>query len=89
MGGVWGALMTGVFCTKTINDAGADGLLYGNPAQMIPQITGIIIGIIVAVVMTTIIIKVLGCFMQVRASASEEAQGLDLIDHGERAYNKL
>lgn len=56
---------------------------------MIPQITGIIIGIIVAVVMTTIIIKVLGCFMQVRASASEEAQGLDLIDHGERAYNKL
>ena len=89
MGGVWGALMTGVFCTKTINDAGADGLLYGNPAQMIPQITGIVTGIIVAVVMTTLIIKVLGCFMKVRASASEEAQGLDLIDHGERAYNKL
>ena len=89
MGGVWGALMTGIFCTKTINDAGADGLLYGNPAQLIPQMTGIVTGIIVAIVMTTVIIKVVGCFMKVRASASEEAQGLDLIDHGERAYNKL
>ena len=89
MGGVWGALMTGIFCTKTINDAGADGLLYGNPGQLIPQVTGIVTGIIVAVVMTTLIIKVLGIFMKVRATASEEAQGLDLIDHGERAYNKL
>ncbi len=89
MGGVWGALMTGIFCTKAINDAGADGLLYGNPGQLIPQMTGIVTGIIVAVVMTTLIIKVLGSFMKVRATASEEAQGLDLIDHGERAYNKL
>ena len=89
MGGVWGALMTGIFCTKAINDAGADGLLYGNPGQLIPQMTGIVTGIIVAVVMTTLIIKVLGIFMKVRATASEEAQGLDLIDHGERAYNKL
>lgn len=89
VGGVWGALMTGVFCTKAVNDAGADGLLYGNPAQMIPQITGIVVGIVMAVVMTTIIIKVLGLFMEVRATESEEAQGLDLIDHGERAYNKL
>ena len=76
--------MTGVFCTKAVNPAGADGLLYGNPAQMIPQITGI-----VTVVMTVLILKILGAFMQIRATASEEAQGLDLIDHGERAYFKL
>lgn len=89
MGGVWGALMTGIFCTKAVNSAGADGLLYGNPAQMIPQITGIVVGMVVAVVMTAVILKVLGCFMTLRATPSEEAQGLDLIDHGERAYNKL
>ena len=89
MGGVWGALMTGVFCTKTINDAGADGLLYGNPAQMIPQITGIATGIIVAVVITAILIKLVGAVMQLRATPSEEAQGLDVIEHGERAYNKF
>lgn len=89
MGGVWGALMTGVFATKAVNPAGADGLLYGNPAQMIPQVVGVITGIVVAVVMTFIILKVVGCFMRVRATEAEEAQGLDLISHGERAYNKL
>ena len=89
MGGVWGALMTGLFCTKSVNEAGADGLLYGNPTQMIPQITGIIVGMIMAVVMTAVIIKILGCLMKVRATAAEESQELDLISHGERAYNKL
>lgn len=89
MGGVWGALMTGVFCTKTINDAGADGVLYGNPAQMIPQVTGIVTGMVMAVVITAILVKVVGAIMQLRATPSEEAQGLDIIDHGERSYNKL
>ena len=89
MGGVWGALMTGVFCTKTINEAGADGLLYGNPAQMVPQITGILVGMVMAIVITAILVKVIGSIMQLRATPSEEAQGLDVIEHGERAYNKL
>lgn len=89
VGGVWGALMTGVLATKSVNDAGADGWLYGNAAQMIPQLTGIVTGIVLAVVMTAVIIKGLGLFMQVRATDAEEAQGLDLIDHGERAYNKM
>lgn len=89
MGGVWGGLMTGVFCTKTVNEAGADGLLYGNPAQMIPQITGILTGIAVAVIVTAVLVKAVGSVMQLRATPSEEAQGLDLIEHGERVYNKL
>lgn len=81
--------MTGVFCTKAVNEAGADGLLAGNPAQMIPQITGILVGIVMAVVVTAILIKFVGLFLRVRATAPEEAQGLDLIEHGERSYNKL
>lgn len=89
VGGVWGALMTGVFCTTAVNSTGADGLFYGHPEQMIPQLTGIITGIVISVVCTTIIIKVLGLFMKIRVSAEEEDQGLDLIEHGERAYNKL
>lgn len=89
VGGVWGALMTGVFCTTAVNEAGADGLLAGNPAQMIPQITGILVGIGMAVVVTTLILKVIGLFLRVRATPSEEAQGLDFIEHGERSYNKL
>lgn len=89
VGGVWGALMTGVFCTTAVNEAGSDGLLAGNPAQMIPQITGILVGIGMAVVVTTLILKVIGLFLRVRATPSEEAQGLDFIEHGERSYNKL
>ena len=89
MGGVWGALMTGVFCTTAVNAAGADGVLAGNPAQMIPQATGVGTGIVMAVVVTAILVKIVGAVMQLRATPSEEAQGLDMIEHGERAYNKL
>lgn len=89
MGGVWGALMTGVFCTTAVNSAGADGVLAGNPAQMIPQATGVVTGIVMAVVVTAILVKIVGAVMHLRATPSEEAQGLDIIEHGERAYNKL
>ena len=34
VGGIWGALATGLFATKTVNEAGADGLFYGNPQQL-------------------------------------------------------
>ncbi len=89
MGGVWGALMTGVFCTTAVNPAGADGVLAGNAAQMIPQITGILVAMAIAVVVTTILVKLVGAVMPFRATTSEEAQGLDLLEHGERAYNKI
>ncbi len=89
MGGVWGALMTGVFCTTAINPAGADGLLAGNAAQMVPQITGILVAMVMAVVVTTLLVKFVGAIMPLRATSSEEAQGLDLLEHGERAYNKI
>ncbi len=89
MGGVWGALMTGVFCTTAVNPAGADGLLAGNAHQMVPQIAGIVVAILMAVVVTTFLVKIVGAIMPLRATPSEEAQGLDLIEHGERAYNKI
>lgn len=89
VGGVWGALMTGVFCTTAINPDGADGLLAGNAAQMVPQITGILVGIAMAICVTTILIKGIGLVVRIRATPSEEAQGLDLIEHGERSYSKL
>ena len=89
MGGVWGAVMTGVFCTTEINPGGADGLLYGNPAQLIPQVTGILVAMVMAVGVTAILVKLVGAFMHLRATDSEESQGLDLIEHGERAYSKM
>lgn len=89
VGGIWGAIVTGVFATSSVNSAAADGLLYGNAAQMIPQIIGVVITICVAVVMTTIILKVVGLITPLRVSDTEEKEGLDLNEHGEGAYAKL
>lgn len=86
IGGMWGALATGIFATKSINPAGADGLLYGNPAQLGIQAIAVAVTIAFAVAATFIILKVVGVFVKLRATADEEETGLDLSMHGEEAY---
>ncbi|WP_434510397.1 ammonium transporter [Desulfitobacterium sp. AusDCA] len=86
VGGMWGALATGIFATKTINPAGADGLFYGNAAQLGIQAVGVVVTIVLAAVATFIILKVVGVFTKLRATAEEEEVGLDLSMHGEEAY---
>ncbi|GAB6174350.1 ammonium transporter [Paradesulfitobacterium aromaticivorans] len=86
IGGMWGALATGLFATKTINPAGADGLLYGNPAQLGIQALSIVITIALAAIATFVILKVVGVFTKLRASSEEEEAGMDLSMHGEEAY---
>lgn len=86
IGGMWGALATGIFATKTINPAGADGLLYGNPAQLGIQALSVVITIALAAIATFVILKVVGVFTKLRASSEEEEVGMDLSMHGEEAY---
>jgi len=86
IGGTWGAIATGLFASTSVNPAGADGLFYGNAGQLTTQLIGVGASWITAIVMTFIIIKVIGLFMQVRASAEQEVQGLDITEHGERGY---
>ena len=86
IGGTWGALATGIFATKAINPAGADGLLYGNPAQLGIQATSIGVTIVLAAIATFVILKVVGVFVKLRATSEEEEAGLDLSMHGEEAY---
>lgn len=86
VGGMWGALATGIFATKTINPAGADGLFYGNAAQLGIQAIGVVVTIVLAAVATFIILKVVGIFTKLRATSEEEEVGLDLSMHGEEAY---
>ncbi len=87
VGGTVGALLTGVFATKAVNGfANTDGLLYGNPGQMIPQITGVVISWIFAAVGTFVILKVLSLVMDLRVHANVEDEGLDVHEHGEAAY---
>jgi Amt family ammonium transporter len=85
IGGTTGALLTGVFAQKAINGI-ADGLMYGNPAQLGVQATAIGAAIVYSGVMSFILLKVIGLFIPLRASASDESVGLDIGQHGEEAY---
>ncbi|NOZ57156.1 MAG: ammonium transporter [Calditrichaeota bacterium] len=86
MAGTWGALATGLFASRAVNPAGADGLLYGNPHLLLVQAVAVVISIAYAFGMTYVIVKLLGVGMRIRVSDVEEEVGLDLSIHGERAY---
>jgi Amt family ammonium transporter len=86
VGGTWGAIATGIFATKIVNDAGGDGLLYGNPKQLWIQIMAVLVTWILGFVATTIILKVLDATMGLRVSDEDEMAGLDLSQHSETAY---
>ncbi len=87
MGGLWGCLATGLFASKAVNPAGADGLLYGNPSQFLVQALTVVIVIAFAMTMTFIITKALHKVMGLRVSPNAEEVGLDISEHGERAYS--
>jgi Amt family ammonium transporter len=86
MGGTWGALATGIFATVAVNSAGADGLLYGNPEQLLLQTAGIAAVWVFAFGATWVLGKVVDHVIGLRVSPAEETVGLDISQHGERAY---
>ena len=86
VGGTWGALATGIFATKTVNDAGANGLLYGDPGQLWKQVVAVGATLVLGFVMTVVILKVLDAVMGLRVSEDDEMAGLDLSQHSETAY---
>jgi len=86
LGGLWGALATGLFATKAVNELGADGLFYGNPHQLWVQLCSVLASAIFAFVLTFVIAKVLRGTIGLRVSANEEEVGLDISEHGERAF---
>ena len=85
VGGATGALLTGVFAQKAFNGV-ADGLLYGNPAQLGVQAAAVGAAIVYSGVMTFILLKVIGLAIPLRASSSDQSSGLDITQHGEEAY---
>jgi len=89
IGGIWGALATGLFASKAVNSSGANGLFFGNPRQFIVQLTAVGSTLVYSFVATMIIYKVVDLIIGVRVSEKEEAMGLDLTQHHERAYTVL
>jgi Amt family ammonium transporter len=89
VGGIWGSLATGLFALKSINPAGADGLFAGNPKLFLVQIAATAATMVYAFVATYILFKLVDKFIGVRVVEEEEAMGLDLTQHNERAYTML
>jgi Amt family ammonium transporter len=88
IGGTWGALATGLFASKAINAAGADGLFFGNPGQLGIQFVAVLVSWVFAFVGTFVILKVVDLTMGLRVSTEEERIGLDITQHEERAYSR-
>jgi Amt family ammonium transporter len=86
VGGMWGALMTGVFADPSIG--GKAGLLYGNANQLLAQAISILITILLVVVGTLISLFVTSLITKLRVEPQEEVYGLDFSLHGEKAYEK-
>jgi Amt family ammonium transporter len=86
VGGIWGALATGLFATTTVNSAGANGLFYGNPAQLLKQAMAVVVVAAFTAAVTWIILKVVDATIGLRVPEQEEALGLDTTTHGEVAY---
>ena len=86
MGGAWGVIATGIFATTLVNPAGANGLLYGNSSLLITQIIAVGVIWVYAFIVTYIIAKVIDATIGMRVGEDEEAIGLDIAQHAERAY---
>jgi Amt family ammonium transporter len=89
VGGIVGALLTGVFATTTVNPAGFDGLLYGNPGQLVTQAIAVVVVAAYAAVVTFVLLKIIDATIGIRVSEAEEQAGLDESQHGEVAYREI
>jgi Amt family ammonium transporter len=89
VGGTWGAIATGLWATKAVNSAGADGLFYGNPAQFLIQLKAVGITLVYSLVVSFVLLKIVDFVMGLRAEPQAEKIGLDLSDHRETGYTVL
>jgi Amt family ammonium transporter len=89
IGGIWGAIATGIWASKAVNSAGADGLLYGNPIQLWVQVKAVIVTMVYSLVAGVALLKLVDVVMKLRVTEHEERIGLDLTQHREGAYTLI
>ncbi|MDE3036771.1 MAG: ammonium transporter, partial [Nitrospirota bacterium] len=87
VGGVLGVLATGLLASKAVNPSGADGLFYGNPGFLGVQAVAVLAVGLFSLGMTYLILKLVNRLVGLRVTHEEEALGLDLSQHNERAYS--
>ncbi|MBE1423989.1 Amt family ammonium transporter [Desulfomicrobium macestii] len=86
VGGVWGALATGLFASQAINPAGFNGLFYGNPGQLWIQFVSVVATCAFSFVVSYVLLKIVNAIVPIRVTEEEEEAGLDVAIHSESAY---
>ena len=89
IGGIWGALATGLWATKKVNPAGADGLFYGNPIQLWIQLKTVAVVMVFSFVGSFVLLKLVDLVAGLRVSELDERIGLDLTQHRESGYTVI
>ncbi|HZY92241.1 MAG TPA: ammonium transporter [Thermoplasmata archaeon] len=84
-GGMWGTIATGLFASTAVNAVGPNGLVFGNPHQLLVQLFGVVVVAVFAFVGSYALLRAINIFAPLRVSPSEEGTGLDLAEFGEEA----
>jgi Amt family ammonium transporter len=87
VGGIWGALATGLFATTAVNSGGVDGFFNGNPALLRAQIIGVLATMAYAGIISLLLLKITDSVVGLRVENEHEIIGLDLSQHGEAGYD--
>src|SRR5262249_46959650 len=82
-----GAVLTGVFCFKAINDSGADGLRAGNPGQVLIQLYAAVVSAVFSLVVSLVLVKLVDVVLGFATDARSETEGLDRTEHGEVGFD--
>ncbi len=86
MGGTWGVLAAGIFASTAVNPNGTNGLLFGDPEQLVRQLLAVVVIWVFAFGATWVLAKLVDVTLGLRVNSTEETVGLDISQHGERAY---
>ena len=86
VGGIWGALATGLFASVLVNANGANGLFFGNPRQLLVQAIAVVASMAFSFVGSIVLFKVTEALVGLRVTNESEQVGLDLSEHEEAAY---
>lgn len=84
LGGMVGMIMTGIFATKTVNSAGADGLAFGNASFLFTQLKALVIVVTYSFIVSYAIFKFINFVLPMRVSSEDEELGLDASQHNEK-----
>lgn len=87
VGGVLGTILLGVFASKAINSAGADGLIYGGGSFLMKQVVAVVAASIYAFIFTYLMLIIINMITPVKVDERTEKLGLDEGLHGEKAYD--